>query len=126
MSELFPIAYLAGPMTGIDNYNIPAFIDATFSLENDGYEVVSPLTIFNGDTSLPLEAYLRGELEALLSVDLVVVLPGWELSNGTNMEILMALAMGVPVYAYPSLTQIHEATILPWNGRPPTSKENRG
>ena len=34
--------YVAGPMTGIPQFNYPAFIELQSKLEADGYDIVSP------------------------------------------------------------------------------------
>lgn len=124
MSDLLPVAYLAGPMTGIDDYNIPDFVTAGTQLQAEGYSVISPVTLFGGDTSLPVKTYLRSELSAIFFSDVVFVLRGWEASHGANLEVLVALSIGVPVWTFGTnvlgaRTQITRARKMPWNGSPP-------
>jgi hypothetical protein len=118
------LAYIAGPMTGLDDYNIPAFIEAGDVLLSESFEIVSPVTLFGNDTSLPVKTYLRKELAVLFDVDAVFVLDGWEHSNGANLEVLLALSIGVPVWTFSrkqdgSRTQITKARLMPWDGSPP-------
>lgn len=123
MTDERPVAYLAGPMKGIPEYNLPAFRYYGDELNEIGYKVLSPLTIFGGATDLDMEKYLRGELAALLKSDVMFVLEGWEYSNGTNFEILNALAIGLKVWTYPEYQPVTACCILPWNGVPPTGKD---
>ena len=40
-----PILYIAGPMTGDENFNYPAFFSAAQILEDVGYTVINPADI---------------------------------------------------------------------------------
>jgi len=125
VTDLLPVAYIAGPMTGLDDFNIPAFVQAGHQLDLEGYSIVSPVTLFGSDTSQPVKVYLRKELSVLFQVDVVFVLGGWEASHGTNLEVLVALSIGVPVWTFGVnalgvRTQITRARRMPWNGSPPS------
>lgn len=107
--------YLAGPMRGIPEFNFPAFADATAKLRALGYEVFSPA---EKDTDDGFESGgLKGDdyelkmadfdLAKALAMDLeyicrhaeaVVLLPGWEMSEGTKAEVATAHALGKPVW----------------------------
>lgn len=118
------LAYIAGPMTGLDDYNIPSFVVAGEVLQSENFEIISPVTLFGNDTSLPVKTYLRKELAVVFDVDVVFVLDGWEKSNGTNLEVLLALSIGVPVWTFSrrqdgSRTQITKARLMPYDGSPP-------
>lgn len=89
--------YLSGPMTGIPGYNFPAFRFAAEVMRGQGYEVVSPIETDGGDTSKPREYYLRIDIEHLLCVDAVAVLPGWQESEGARLEVQIAKAIGLPI-----------------------------
>ena len=89
--------YLSGPMTGKPNYNYEAFHEAAELVRQQGYEVINPAEAFHGDQSLPYATYMRHDIESLLKVDFVVVLPGWEHSRGALFEVLIAAALGLPV-----------------------------
>ena len=47
------------------------------------------------------EMFLQGDFEMVKRCDGIVVLPGWERSEGTRREIVCAKANGVPVYHWP-------------------------
>lgn len=73
--------YIAGPMTGLPDWNYPAFHDAAAAWRNAGWEVVNPAEAFDGATDRPYTEYVEHDLELLQRVDAVALLPGW---NGPN------------------------------------------
>lgn len=97
--------YLAGPMRGLPLYNFPAFHDAAKRLREAGYEVWSPAERdLNEDGFDPatgvartLREYMLHDLPAVLSSDMIVVLPGWEQSQGASLEVYVAKACEIPV-----------------------------
>jgi len=95
---------LVGPMSSIENWNYPAFNEAAKCLREAGHEVFSPSETYGGDTSYPRTAYMRASLGALLHADAVVTLAGWESSPGSKTEVRNALALGLPVFSYETLT----------------------
>jgi hypothetical protein len=91
--------YLSGPMTGIPEYNYPAFNAAAARWREAGYEVINPAEAFAGDTTLPRWVYLTHDIEQIIKkADAVAVLPGWEQSEGARLEVLVAQAAGLPIY----------------------------
>lgn len=102
--------YLAGPMRGYPRYNFDTFADAAAILRGWGFDVVSPAEMdlalgFDPDSADPLpdgfvEHAMRRDVEAILTVDCIVVLPGWEKSSGVEVELTVARALGLPVYRY--------------------------
>ncbi len=85
--------YLSGPMTGLPDYNYPAFYAAADRLRKLGYRVLSPAEQFDGDTTRPRKDYMRRDIELLLLADSVALLPGWEKSKGVQTEIVVAMAL---------------------------------
>lgn len=94
--------YLAGPMRGHEDYNYPAFHKAAAQLREFGYEVLNPAEFFDGDQSLGVDEYLRYDIEQVLTVDGMYVLPGWQESAGARLEVAVARAIEIPVYEYPT------------------------
>ena len=116
--------YLAGPMTGLPEYNAPAFRAATFDLRNRGIEVWSPVEMDEEDgVNLEAEAASATTLHSdpgwdwaralardigvvIRDVEAVVVLPGWTKSRGAFLETETAYAQGKSVLRYPDLEEI--------------------
>lgn len=111
------VAYLAGPMRGIRNFNVDSFDSAAEWLrEEAGYGVINPCDedrkrhgddVFKSETGdLADIAHLGFDLGHALSWDLhqiatkadgVVLLPGWENSAGARAEKACAEALGKKV-----------------------------
>ena len=91
--------YIAGPMTGLPEYNFPAFHSVAANLRGKGHEVVNPAELqAPDDTTWP--NYMRGALRAMLTCEAVVLLPGWVRSNGARLERMVADRLLIPVYDY--------------------------
>lgn len=100
-------AYIAGPMTGYPQWNFPAFDAAAEYLRSRGIDAVNPADLdraagFTGDGAEDpdLQAAMRRDIEALLTVDGVLLLPGWQKSVGANLELSIAAALGLDVFEY--------------------------
>jgi hypothetical protein len=99
----FPMAvpenrvYLAGPMTGYENHNFPAFHGAAERMRASGLEVVNPADhgVVDG---LGWADYMRWDLVKLAGCHSVYVLPGWQKSKGASLEVAIAQALGMPVF----------------------------
>ena len=87
--------YLSGPMTGLPEYNFPAFNAAAEVLRGNGLDVVNPAEINGFDT--PYIECLRKDIEALCRCDAIALLPGWEKSNGAHLELHIAHRLGMEV-----------------------------
>jgi hypothetical protein len=89
--------YLSGPMTGLPDYNYPAFNKAALELREMDHEVFNPAEAFSGDQSLDWRDYMRADVAAIMGCDEVRVLPGWESSVGARLEVAIAISIGLPV-----------------------------
>lgn len=88
--------YISGPMTGIKDFNFPAFNGAACALRCAGYDVVNPAEI-NPDGSKPWSECLRSDIKALCDCDTIVMLDGWENSAGAHLEMHIAHRVGITV-----------------------------
>ena len=118
--------YLAGPMSGIAQFNYPLFLKAAEELREKGWEVLCPAEMDDDhvrEAAMSCEEGSFAEFDAKLAelgheketwgdflsrdvklvaddVDGVVVLPGWEVSRGARLELYVALTVRKPIYAY--------------------------
>ena len=92
--------YIAGPMTGMPDFNYPAFNAAAAALRADGHHVENP-----AENPVPAcgswLGYMRLALAQLVTCDEVHALFGWEGSRGARIELRLAEDLGIPVKAYP-------------------------
>lgn len=92
--------YIAGPMTGLPEFNYPAFNEAAGCLAALGYEPINPADCeTHNSTGKPQEWtwYMRHALRKLLDADAVAVLEGWEDSRGAAVEVYVAGALELVV-----------------------------
>lgn len=101
-----PSIYIAGPMTGYPRYNFDAFDEARNDLERD-WEVISPADMdrdlgFDPDKSEVTPEFLREamrrDIGAIMHVDALYALAGWEKSKGASAEVALAKWRGIPVH----------------------------
>ena len=89
--------YLSGPMTGKPALNFPAFHAEADRLRSLGYDVVNPAEL-NPDHSASWHACMRADLKALLDCDAIVLLDGWEASQGVHLELHVAHRVGIEIF----------------------------
>jgi len=126
--------YLAGPMTGIAQFNIPAFDEATETLRSQGFTIVSPaerdtyetrkaaLGSKSGDHADLSIAETYGDMLArdmkILADEVggVIFLPGWHESKGAKTEAYIALAMNLKfgVYKDGAMLRIDKQAVKTW------------
>lgn len=87
--------YLAGPMTGLPQFNFPAFHEAAARLRAAGWRVVNPAENFGGRTDLPQQSYMRADVVMLAQCEAIAMLPGWQESRGAQLEYLLARELGL-------------------------------
>lgn len=89
--------YIAGPMTGYEEMNFPAFNAAAYDLTVDGWVVVNPVDI-NPDPKADWLECMRKDIKALVDCDAIYMLEGWDLSEGATIEHNIAKALGFDIY----------------------------
>lgn len=88
--------YLSGPMTGIVDFNFPAFNAEAKRLRGLGYAVVNPVDV-NPDPDTPWHECMRNDLRELLTCDTLALLPGWTESKGAHLEMHVAHRVGMRI-----------------------------
>lgn len=102
--------YLAGPMSGIENYNFPLFDECAADLRLRGLEILSPHEVDHGETQeargiLPYTHYIRAGLQLLLECNAIILLPFWHESKGCQLEVMVARSVGMTIYTYDPIDQ---------------------
>lgn len=90
--------YIAGPMSGLPDFNYPAFFKAAERLRAAGYAVENPAENKpEGDASWL--AFMRMSLVQISRVDGLALLPGWQDSRGASLEVNIAEALGLTLWS---------------------------
>ena len=87
--------YIAGPMTGIEDLNRPAFRNAQITLEDMGHDVFNPINHSQEVRHLDLAVDLHW---ICLNAEGMVMLWNWEMSSGASAELATAKALVIPVW----------------------------
>jgi len=94
--------YLAGPMTGLKDFNFPAFDSAAEYLRSMNLHVISPadhdremgIDAANPPSPEQLKSAIMWDLQQVADVDIVFFLCGWENSKGARAEHALAVFLG--------------------------------
>jgi hypothetical protein len=87
-------AYIAGPMTGLPDFNYPAFHAEAARLRKLGYHVENPAEKKEQPT---WAAYMRQAITYMLTCEIVALLPGWTESRGATLERYIAQQLGLTI-----------------------------
>jgi len=98
--------YIAGPMRGIVECNFPAFDYAARRLRMAGHEAINPAeldrVVHIHEWTVPppdMRQAMRRDLIAICDeAEGMLLLPGWERSDGVRVEHELADCLGLPVY----------------------------
>ncbi|TLP71687.1 DUF4406 domain-containing protein [Pseudomonas nitroreducens] len=96
--------YLAGPMTGLPEFNYPAFHAEAERLRELGYHVENPAEhgVIDG---CEWADYLRLDLQKLITCEAIALLPGWDKSKGARLEYHVATELGMQVHTASQITE---------------------
>jgi hypothetical protein len=104
--ETIPTIYIAGPMTGLPEFNFPAFNNTAEAFEEGGWRVINPaahdLEVWGDMEGVAKNANYRDclawDLDAICNeCDAIAMLPGWENSKGARAEHATAVALGLQI-----------------------------
>lgn len=93
MDRLF---YIAGQMTGLPDFNYPAFHRAEAVLNSLGFKCFNPARIANGDTTLSYPYYIKEGIKGLIECTDILFLSRWSESGGAKMEAHIAKKLELP------------------------------
>lgn len=116
--------YVSGPMSGVENYNFPAFHAASEDLRGMGHTVYSPAEMDEAagvepaaDGKLPdpgdYAGFLARDIEVIAKerIEAIVLLPGWENSGGAKTEVAFGRALGLKILRYPELSEVPDTNV---------------
>lgn len=128
--------YIAGPMSGIKDWNFPAFFKAEAELEALGYKVINPAHNDGATVQDALESagpvdrpnnlwsyYMRRDLPHVMEADMLCLLPGWQNSKGASLEVHVAKALGLPLMVLRDGQLIPRMTCIGISGYARTGKD---
>lgn len=98
-----PKIYLAGPMTGIPEFNFPKFMETAEALQEGGWTVFNPAQndIDKGhdpNDPRPYRLCLYDDLVWITQeADAIYMMTGWENSKGARAEWATAVAIGIQI-----------------------------
>jgi hypothetical protein len=111
--------YLAGPMSGIPQFNYPLFLDGAEYMRNHGFDVYCPAEMDSPEAQKAALAsetgsfaelraggceetwgdFLREDVKIIADdVDGVVLLPGWAKSRGARLEAFVCINVKKPLW----------------------------
>lgn len=96
--------YIAGPMSGLPDFNRAAFQAAQEVLSEHGNQVLSPAVLPNG---LEQHEYMDICLAMLRCADCIYMLKGWENSLGAKAEHALAEKLDLQIEYQRSMTKEH-------------------
>ncbi|NDB86541.1 MAG: DUF4406 domain-containing protein, partial [Alphaproteobacteria bacterium] len=126
-------------MTGMKDFNFPAFFNAEDTLINLGHEVYNPAHNDGPTIELALKAagtpenpnhtwtyYMRRDLPLVLKSDAICLLPGWQDSNGASLEVTVAKAIGIPLMILKEGSLVPRIEVLGLSGYARSGKDTVG
>ena len=112
-------AYVAGPMTGLKDFNFPAFFEASDKLRAEGISPINPaqhdldtdaVHLVDGEYKttpwFDLTQTLLWDLQQVAQADAIYLLNGWEKSKGARAEHALAVALGKEIMFEPVLPDL--------------------
>lgn len=88
--------YLAGPMSNKPDLNYPLFHAEAFRLRALGYEVANPAE--NPEPPCGTwQGYMRMAIAQLVTCDMIALLPDWQDSRGTMVELGLSHKLGLRI-----------------------------
>lgn len=97
--------YLSGKMTGLPDFNEPAFNKAEALFRGQGYEVFNPICLTGQFESWG--EYMKRDIEELIKCDEVAVLDDWIKSRGAKLEVAIAKVLNMRVISATTRKEIN-------------------
>jgi hypothetical protein len=93
------VIYIAGPMSGLPDYNRFAFraFEAALRTAFPNAAIINPADNYGGDLELSYCLYMRQSIHQVLMADTIYVLSGYENSRGAKIEIAIAESLDLKI-----------------------------
>lgn len=78
--------YIAGPMSGLPDFNYPAFFAAEKALRDAGHDPINPARSEGREDCKTWQDFMRAALRDVADADAIALLPGWHNSRGAAAE----------------------------------------
>lgn len=138
--------YVAGPMTGILDFNYPEFNEVADNLRECGYTVLNPADVDaihkrerqsgfarhacnTCDDGLKHEWpwYMKRTLRMMLDADGIALLRGWSQSRGAKIEAFVGKAVGMDVMPWQNwVLRMKEGEAAPTGRKSPANYKREG
>lgn len=102
------VLYLAGPMSGYEDCNYPAFNAEAARLREHGFTIHNPAEI--GDMGSQYATLLRKDIRLILESEGIALMEGWWASTGARLEVHIAGVLGLPVRSVHDWQKLMDAT----------------
>lgn len=117
------VAFISGPMSGFENGNFEVFKYSQIYLEKKGYIVMNPHEtrkdiyskwsktidseekISERTIELMWRDFTKDDIKYLIIADCVFVLENWESCKGSNLQLMIAQKLGIPIYYMKNLLE---------------------
>lgn len=103
--------YVAGPMTGLPDFNYPAFNAAAAQLRAMGHTVLNP-----AENPVPAcgtwQGYMRMALAQLVQCECIVLLPGWSESKGALIERWLAQVLQMEAMHFNDAAMLEQVPLM--------------
>jgi hypothetical protein len=109
------IIYISGKYSGDIDNNIALARKVAIEVWERGHVALCPhlnTANFEKDCKLQYDDYIKGDLLLIEGCQAILMLPGWEESQGAQIELEYAEKLGLPVYYYPDIPDVGSETVL--------------
>ena len=101
------VAYISGKITGVKNGNTAKFAAAANLLREHGHTPINPHDVCSDvHPEASWETFMKRNIRELVRCDFVAVLDDWHKSRGAQMEVEIAVNLGIPVIAIEDIAQM--------------------